>query len=295
MISNIGWCVWHRGDRPEHQFKHSLPSHPGARLDMRSYSILFFQCALCLTFPFQPWTFGFAVCRANCFLMEVRISCWCLRSYTLSYFFGGWFPPSLEGGCSGVHKHSMVAFPHIYPLICKYLEGGSGGLHEHSLPASSWQDSRSQCSLVRPQKGFTFFSFPLSVSMIQGHGGTTRIKFLLLFLWIFHITLCAPIIIGLVRSSFHIFKVLLAIIQIILIFIYIDISQVEAWPFPKRYSCQVHFHFSTNHFLYDLILWNYWKHFLGDVRAGGLLWRSHIGSLLHPSLGRLHRSRHYVV
>ena len=126
---------------------------------MRSYSILFFQCVLCLTFPFQPWTFGFAVCRANCFLMEVRISCWCLRSYTLSYFFGGWFPPSLEGGCSGVHKHSMVAFPHIYPLICKYLEGGSGGLHEHSLPASSWQDSRSQCSLVRPQKGFTFFSF----------------------------------------------------------------------------------------------------------------------------------------
>ena len=121
MISNIGWCVWHRGDRPEHQFKHSLPSHPGARLDMRSYSILFFQCALCLTFPFQPWTFGFAVCRANCFLMEVRISCWCLRSYTLSYFFGGWFPPSLEGGCSGVHKHSMVAFPHIYPMICKYL------------------------------------------------------------------------------------------------------------------------------------------------------------------------------
>ena len=88
---------------------------------MRSYSILFSQCALCLTFPFQPWTFGFAVCRANCFLMEVRISCWCLRSYTLSYFFGGWFPPSLEGGCSGVHKHSMVAFPHIYPMICKYL------------------------------------------------------------------------------------------------------------------------------------------------------------------------------
>ena len=40
MISNIGWCVWHRGDRPEHQFKHSLPSHPGARLDMRSHSLL---------------------------------------------------------------------------------------------------------------------------------------------------------------------------------------------------------------------------------------------------------------
>ena len=160
-----------------------------------------------------------------------------------------------------MHKHSMVAFPHIYPMICKYLFSKVvPAVYTSTLflllldrtralsAASSGHRKVSLSSL------FLFFSFPLSVSMIQGHGGTTRIKFLLVFLWIFHITLCAPIIIGLVRSSFHIFKVLLAIIQIILIFIYIDISQVEAWPFPKRYSCQVHFHFSTNHFLYDLIL-----------------------------------------
>ena len=217
MISNIGWCVWHRGDRPEHQFKHSLPSHPGARLDMRSYSILFFQCALCLTFPFQPWTFGFAVCRANCFLMEVRISCWCLRSYTLSYFFGGWFPPSLEGGCSGVHKHSMVAFPHIYPMICKYLFSKVvPAVYTSTLFLLLLDRTRALSAASSGHRKVSLCSFfPLSVSMIQGHGGTTRIKFLLVFLWIFHITLCAPIIIGLVRSSFHIFKVLLAFIQII--------------------------------------------------------------------------------
>ena len=37
------------------------------------------------------------------------------------------------------------------------------------------------------------------IFIFQGNGGTTRIKFLLIFLWIFHITLCVPIIIGLVR------------------------------------------------------------------------------------------------
>jgi len=92
----------------------------------------------------QPWTFGFAVCRANCFLMEV--------------------------------------VPAVYTTTLLLL------LLDRTRALSA-----------------------ASSGHRKGHGGTTRIKFLLIFLWIFHITLSLPIIIGL----------------------------VEAWPFPKRYSCQV--------------------------------------------------------
>ena len=75
--------------------------------------------------------------------------------------------------------------------------------------------------------------FAKLVWIFQGNGGTTRIKFLLIFLWIFHTTLCAPIIIGLVSwwsivlkmpffinnkmeiTPYHILKIKFCIIKII--------------------------------------------------------------------------------
>ena len=82
--------------------------------------------------------------------------------------------------------------------------------------------------------------------------GTTRTKVVLVFLWLLHITLCVPILLGV----------------------------VEAWPFPRRYSCQVQHPGSPPP--------------TGDVGAGRLLRGHHLHRLLPPALGRLHHPRHHA-